>query len=56
MPRFLHSMQQSLQASVPELDAGPVKFCHAWSVLLFALATVGQATQQPPARYAAVHA
>lgn len=42
-------MQQSLQASAPDLDAGPVKFCHAWSVLLFALATVGQATQQPPA-------
>lgn len=50
MPQFLHNMQQSLQASLPELDAGPVRFCHAWSVLMFALACVDPASQQQAAR------
>jgi hypothetical protein len=52
MPQFLQSLQQSLQASLTELDAGSVKFCHAWSVLMLALASSDQANQQQAARYA----
>ena len=50
MPHFLHSLPQSLQASLAELDAGSVKFCHAWSVLMLALASSDQANQQQAAR------
>ena len=46
LPHFLHSLQQALQSSLPELDYGPIKFCHAWSVLMFALASVDPATAQ----------
>ncbi|KAL0041117.1 hypothetical protein WJX77_005471 [Trebouxia sp. C0004] len=49
MPHFLHSLQQSLQPSLAELDAGSVKFCHAWSVLMLALASFDQANQQQAA-------
>ncbi|KAA6420819.1 MAG: hypothetical protein FRX49_09208, partial [Trebouxia sp. A1-2] len=49
MPHLLHSLQQSLQASLAELDAGPVKFCHAWSVLMLALASSDQANPQQAA-------
>ncbi len=51
MPQFLQSLQQSLQSSLPELGAGPVQFCHAWSVLMFALACTDPASQQQAARY-----
>ncbi|KAL0046332.1 hypothetical protein WJX82_009330 [Trebouxia sp. C0006] len=48
-PHFLHSLHQSLQASLAELEGGSVKFCHAWSVLMLALASSDQANQQQAA-------
>lgn len=46
LPHFLHTVRQSLQPSLPELDYAPVKFCNAWSVLMFALASVDPATPE----------
>ena len=44
MPHFLQTIQQALHSSLPELDYAPVKFCNAWSVLMFALASVDPLT------------
>lgn len=46
LPQFLQTVRQSLQSSLPELDYASVKFCNAWSVLVFALASVDPATPQ----------
>lgn len=49
LPHFLQSLQQALQSSLPELDYAPVKFCHAWSVLMFTLASVEPVAAQQQA-------
>ena len=50
MPHFLHTVQQALLSSLPELDYAPIKFCNAWSVLMFALASVDSATTYAASR------
>ena len=50
LPHFLQTVQQALQSSLPELDYAPVKFCNAWSVLMFALASVDPATTNAATR------
>ena len=39
MPSFLQVLQSALQPNLALLDASPVKFSNAWSVLMFALAS-----------------
>lgn len=50
VPHFLRIVQQALHSSLPELDYAPVKFCNAWSVLMFALASADQATTSAATR------
>ena len=50
VPHFLQTVQQALHSSLVELDYAPVKFCNAWSVLMFALACVDPVTTNAATR------
>ena len=50
MPCFLQTLHQALQPSRPELNASPVNFSNAWSVLMFALASAEPSFSHPALR------
>ena len=52
MPGFLKNLQTALQPNLAQLDGSPVKFSHAWSVLMLNLASTDPSFAQPTTRCA----